>query len=340
MALNDTSLYWTPHDILTYNAMFNFIVGGRGTGKTYGALNYCIQKYIKQKTGFIYLRRYDTDLTKKERLLSTVAQEFPKYNFSVEGQKLLIRRNDSKKWDIMGYCMPLSKANSDKSIPFEFIDYIIYDEFLRGSSRQPYLKNEVEAFLDFYNTVDRYNDRVRCFFLANSTEIVNPYFLYYKMTPRQGDKIKTYKDGYIAFQYLKSKNFIDEVSKTRFGQMIKDTPYYDYAVSNEFRDDTDTFIAKKTPTATFHSAYTFDGRSLSLWQDIENGVFFVSEKVPKDKECFILTRTDMQPNMLMIERSNRYLKKIMKLYMMGCLFFDNINTRGLFYDILDYLNLR
>lgn len=337
----DKSLYWTPHKILTYNSMFNMVVGGRGTGKTYGALKFCINRYIKQARMFIYLRRYDTDLAKKERLLSTVSREFPNHEFMVEGQKLLIRRSGlDKSWDIMGYVMPLSKALSDKSVPFDMVDWIIYDEFLLGESKQTYLKNEVEAFLDFYNTVDRFNDRVRVFFLANSTAIVNPYFLYYKVAPRKTNRIKQYKEGYISLQYLKNKDFIDHVSNTRFGKMIADTPYYDYAVSNEFRDDTDNFIAKKSSAAKYHSAYTFDGQSIALWSDINQGVYFVTSKVPKDAKPFILTRDDMQPNLLMIERSNRLLRGVMRLYMQGSVYFDNVQSRSLFYQIMDYLNLR
>ena len=29
------SMYYDSHDIMTRNAMFNFVIGGRGTGKTY-----------------------------------------------------------------------------------------------------------------------------------------------------------------------------------------------------------------------------------------------------------------------------------------------------------------
>ena len=33
------ALYWDPNRTASYNALFNFIVGSRGAGKTYGILN-------------------------------------------------------------------------------------------------------------------------------------------------------------------------------------------------------------------------------------------------------------------------------------------------------------
>lgn len=44
--------------VLKYNVPFNFIVGGRGTGKTYGILKYMSDR----KKRFIYMRRTQKQL--------------------------------------------------------------------------------------------------------------------------------------------------------------------------------------------------------------------------------------------------------------------------------------
>lgn len=338
----DESLYWTPHNILTYNAMINYIIGGRGTGKTFGSLRYCVKRNIRNGSLFIYLRRYDTDLKKKERLMKDVAKKFPRSEFQVEGQKIQMRPakvSNTRKWRTIGYAMPLSSADSDKSIPYNEIETMIYDEFIKTKGMQQYIRNEPELLLDFFNTVDRYDDRVRLLCLANAVSIVNPHFVYHNISPRNMG-ISVWKDGTIAVERLQEQAFIDQVDQTRFGKLIKGTPYYDYAVSNEFTDDNDKFIAKRSSNASCQACFVFDDDTFAVWMDIGHGVMFVDRKPPKDAKLYALTRSDFQPNLIMIEKKSPILKGIMRLYMQGSLYFDSVKTRELFYNMLDFLNLR
>ena len=56
------SIFWNINNSVSYNALFNFIIGNRGGGKTYGMKNYVINKFIKKGEQFIYLRRYKTEV--------------------------------------------------------------------------------------------------------------------------------------------------------------------------------------------------------------------------------------------------------------------------------------
>ena len=42
--------------------MFNFIIGERGVGKTYGAIKFCINDYLKNGNQFVYVRRFKTEI--------------------------------------------------------------------------------------------------------------------------------------------------------------------------------------------------------------------------------------------------------------------------------------
>lgn len=338
----DESLYWSPHDILTRNAMFNYIIGGRGTGKTFGSLRHGAKKFLRCGKEFIYIRRYDTDLKKKDRLMVDVSKKFPRYEFQVEGQKIQVRKSkldDKRRWLTMGYVVALSGADSDKSVPFNSVELMIYDEFIKTKGMQQYIRNEPELLLDYYNTVDRYDDRVRLLCLANAVSIVNPHFVYHNLAPRNVG-ISMWKDGTIAVERLCEQAFVEQVNQTRFGKLVKGTAYYDYAVGNEFTDDTQDFIARKSAHSTFHSCYKFDNHIFAVWCDLDQGCMFVNLKPPKDAKVYALTKSDFQPNLIMIERSSKLLKGISRLYMQGSLFFDTVKTRELFYNMLDFLNLR
>lgn len=57
-------MYWDINKSLSYNALFNFIIGARGVGKSYGAKKLAIQNFLKKGKQFVYVRRYKEELKK------------------------------------------------------------------------------------------------------------------------------------------------------------------------------------------------------------------------------------------------------------------------------------
>lgn len=341
----DYELHYNSHGLMTRNAVFNYAIGGRGTGKTYDFKYKRIRHFIKTGREFIYLRRYKTEFDDKESFFNDVCQEFPGWEFKVEGMRGYMRRatpDDEKgeRWRLCCYFITLANALTKKSVPYPNVDWIGFDEFIIDKGSLHYLRNEVTAFLDFYNTVDRFQDRVRVMFMANAVSITNPYFLYYRLTPRKGTRFTSAMDGFHCCEYIESERFKQKVNETRFGKMISGTAYYDYAVSNRFQDDTDTFIAKKSDEARFYYAIRFDSRVVGIWVDYEAGIYYVSKRYPKNGLILALTKADMQPNLLMIEKSSRLLKSVQKLFMQGSVYFDSVQTREFFNQVFDYLNFR
>ena len=55
-------MYWDIGKPLSYNALFNFIVGARGTGKTYGFKQWAIKDFLKTGAQFVYVRRYKQEM--------------------------------------------------------------------------------------------------------------------------------------------------------------------------------------------------------------------------------------------------------------------------------------
>ena len=61
-------MYWDINKSLSYNALFNFIVGNRGAGKTYGSKKYVINRFLKYGEQFVYIRRFKDELKKIKKL--------------------------------------------------------------------------------------------------------------------------------------------------------------------------------------------------------------------------------------------------------------------------------
>ena len=100
-------MYIDLSKILSYNALLNFIIASRGTGKTYGTTKFVAKKFIEKEEEFIYLRRYKSELQKSiPRFFNAISvnNEFPDHVFSHKGYNVLI---DDK---VAGYGVTLSTA--------------------------------------------------------------------------------------------------------------------------------------------------------------------------------------------------------------------------------------
>lgn len=343
--MENDDIYWNSSRLMTLNAMYNMAVGGRGVGKTYDAKKKCIKRWIKKKEQFIYLRRYESETEDRHKLFDDVAREFPGWEFRVYGMRMQIRKASNKEkksgkgWRDMGLIVVLSKALTKKSVPLPLVTWIIYDEFIIDKGNIRYIHNEVEKFLDFYNTVDRFEDRVRVLFLANAVTITNPYFLYWGLRPKKNSIIRA-SDGYIALEMIDSRNFRKKVDESRFGKMIRSTKYYDYAVSNVFIDDTNDFLAKKSPDAKYWCSLRFDGEEFNIWVDYADFVYYLCKKKPSDALIYVLTRDDHTPDTVMIAKSSGIMKSIVKSFATGALFFETKRIRAAFMDMAAFLGYR
>lgn len=61
---NQNSLYYSNRHLFGNKALFYVLVGGRGRGKTFSTMNYCLRKFFKHGEKFIWLRLTETS-TKK-----------------------------------------------------------------------------------------------------------------------------------------------------------------------------------------------------------------------------------------------------------------------------------
>ena len=160
-------MYWDINKTLSYNCLFNFIIGNRGGGKTYGFKKRAIDNFLKRGSQFVYVRRYDTEFDHIDTFFDDIAEAYEELEFKVKDGKFFI--ND----EIAGWYIALTKAILLKSVPFPGVTLIGFDEFIIETGVYHYLKNEVRLFLDLYSSIARDRD-VIVFFMANAITITNP----------------------------------------------------------------------------------------------------------------------------------------------------------------------
>ena len=251
----DKSVFYSYNKVLSYHAMLNFILGERGVGKSYNLKAYLLNKFKKKGKQFIYLRRYDTELKKSlkdDEFFKDVGTDpmFAEDEFYVRGDKFYM--NDK----VCGYAVPLSKASIYKSVPFPDVDTIMFDEFLIDNATYHYLPEEPEKLLDFIETVGRLRD-IQVFCLGNSISIVNPYFDYFNISLPYNNDIKTFKNGLILINYIRNEAYRKVKKESKFGKLIENTKYSEYAIDNIALKDNNNFIKQERMPYIRHTLFNF-----------------------------------------------------------------------------------
>lgn len=317
---------------LTYNCLFNFVIGSRGSGKTYAAKKRAIKLFLEKGHQFVYLRRYQEELQETAESYFndiTLNGEFPDAVIEYKNGQYFV--NDQ----VAGYAMALTKAKDYKSISYPLVYFIIFDEFLieeNGYAR--YLKNEVKQFLNFYMSIDRYRG-CTVFFLANSVTMVNPYTLFWNLHLPYGSNIV--RKGDVLLQLVQDEEFIRERKETRFGKLIEGTDFAEYAIENKFIDDNKSFIMKKTEKAYYFFTMKYMGELFGVWIDYGEGKMFVSENVdPYCKIVYSLTVDDHAPNTLLLRQINKspLFKTFMDNYKLGNVYFESQKIKAFCYDVI------
>lgn len=335
-------MWYSYNKINTYNGLFNFIISNRGGGKTFGAIENGIKRFLKTGKQFMYVRRYQTEFEEIDSFFDSIiaSGKFPKLEFEVvkgKTRKFLINGK------CCGYYMALSVSQKKKSVSFPNVDRIYFDEFIIDKSI-PYLPNEVTKFLDLYETVDRKRDETKVYFLANNVSIVNPYFTYFNIVPRENERFSVFKDGLIVVEMFTDNEYIESKKNTKFGKLISGTTYGNFAIENKSLCDNDNFILKKKPIkSNFYFSIKADSFEVGFWECKSEGIIFCNKQIDlTSNRRYTISKNNHAPNFIMISSLNRcYEIKIMKKYFSyGLLRFQDQNIKHEVYKIMGLLNIK
>lgn len=318
------------------------VMSNRGGGKTFHFTRWAIDDFLKTKQQTIWVRRYGTQLTgTKEKpgilddnaFFSAVIKEglYPDVELKIEGNKGLING------EVGIIFIALSTSRSLKSINFPYVNKIIFDEFVIDGGKETYLKNEVEIFLDLYETTARLRENVRAVLLANSITIGNPYFLFFNIKPKKGQRFLV--KGQICLEMFTNKEFIEKKKQTQFGQLIEGTRYGRYAIENEWLVDNDTFIEKKSKDAEFMLGMKYNGTMYGFWVSYDNNLIYVNRQYdPYAYSLYTLTKEDHEANTLLIKtlNDNKRVKLIVTAFQNALLRFEDMQVKNQFYEFIGF----
>lgn len=338
-------MYYNGDKILNNPQPFSFLIGVRGTGKSYYYKRHVLRRYDKTKDKeapeqFIYCRRYVSDLDKSiPTLLDDILHEFPDHDIKID--KRTIYFDD----EICGFCIAVSEFIKYKSTPFPNVKWILFDEFLPedgkylGGKQNPFL--EPELCLNFYQSVARgykkpIRDDVMFIFIANSVTINNPYFQYFDIDKKINSNTKFYKGKGYNVELNKNESIVSEISDSKFGDLIKGSKYESYALGNDFYLDSDDFVKKITGNKNYLMTFKFDKLVFGLWRT-STGFYYLTDKIePNCKNIYTLNSKDHNEESVLISRlNNTFIKDLIKAYAMSKVYFENQRCKSFFENAIN-----
>lgn len=334
---DNMGIYYNNHKLISYNGLFNFIIGERGVGKTFSFKEFCTDQFLKNGSQFIYIRRYKTELEKsmmkgKVPCFYESLKNLDKYKdveLNNTANNILVNKK------LAGVAISLTTALILKSVEFTKVKYIIFDEFMiiKGSPYH-YLKNEIMQFLELYETISRLKD-VRVFFLGNAISTTNPYFTYFDIRLPYNSNFVTYKNGLIVIEYIKNLAYRETKKKSRFGKLIEDTEYAKYAIDNIMYEDTKSFLKKKPNNVRYLFTIYLQSKYYGCWiDDVNNEIFISKDYNPTSKNIYAMTKDDLIPNSILLYKWHFYYHNLISYFNSSKLFFDNTKTKNNFIDFL------
>ena len=328
-------MYYNGGELLSKNRLFNFIIGNRGGGKTYHWKVRCVREFLRSGKQFIWIRRYNTELENIKKWYDDIAHEF-------EGHKLEVTKKHIKIDGLVcGYIGALSTSQRLKSNAYPLVDKIIFDEFLIDKGSLRYINGEVELMLELVETIFRMrDDNNKVIFIANAISIVNPYFTYFNIKPNLDERFTLTK--HIAIELYTNQDYINKKLQTRFGDMIKDTKYGQYAIENKFLRDNYSFVMERpNKNLSYANTVIYNGHHFGVWLCSGKEQFLYVDDVIEENCQRVITMTydDINENGKYKKHDGMvgYIHQIKYYFNDGKIYFNNIETKKYFYEVIKAL---
>lgn len=264
---------------------FNFVVGGRGTGKTYGALKYVYENNIR----FMLMRRTQAqcDLINKPEFnpfkalaadldLDISVKAISKYN-------AVLLEESEEDYKTLGYTCALSTIANMRGFDASDVKLLLYDEFI-PERHERQLKNEGSAFLNAYETINRNrelsgSDPLQVLCLANAFNMANALFLELGLVDITEKMIQKNHELYINKEKgilicLLNKSSISEQKKETALYKVAGGSYTEMALNNDFAYNDASEIHSK-PLKEYKLICTIG--EISIYKNKGKREFYVSE---------------------------------------------------------------
>lgn len=283
------------------SAPFIIALGGRGTGKTYGALlDVANGRYGK----VVYVRRNGTQLS---AVKLPELNPFKRINHDI-GTDLMFSPMGKLTAGIyhgenvdgvikpvgapLGLGVALSVFSNVRGIDGMDYQTIIFDEFIKEAHERP-IKNEGEAFLNMYETLNRNRELpplkqapLKCLLLANSNDLRSPILdalglvdIIDRMLTK-GQEYKTIRNGMLSIYLYQDSPVSRAKASTALYQVANNADFSNMALNNHFSGANYEYV-KSCPLKEYHPLCSI-GDVTVFEHNSDRGLYYVIDGIKSD----------------------------------------------------------
>lgn len=227
----------------------SIIIGGRGIGKTYGALDYL----IRNKKRFIYMRNTKTQIGESATDFGNPFKRLNKdkgYNIHIYPEKEHFNIIDDSTGLNIGYACPLSIFENYRGADISDVDYVLFDEFIENRTLT---FDQYKCFVNMRETVGRNRELLGeeplyNILLSNSQSLNNPILVGENLIPiiegmKRSGQLKHKTKDLLLFLPVSE---ISELKKnTSLYRGKEGTRIYKENLQNEFANDSFYGVEKR-----------------------------------------------------------------------------------------------
>lgn len=340
MQLYDNNGYANIRAIYDLKLPFTFVVGSRGTGKTYSAIKMAIEDRIPH----ILMRRKQKQLdmiNKKELSPYKVVADDMGIDYDIESiapgvSGFYFGTYDPEQDKVvtddipLGITLALSTISNIRGFDASYTKMVIYDEFI-GEEQELPIRNEGVAFLNAYETINRNRELqgkepliMLC--LANSNKADNPIFIELGLVrilermKKNKQEIYINRDRGVGIFLLDSSPIAEMKKKTVLYRLNQNSEFNNMAVNNNFGFE-DLDIIRSRNLKEYKPVVNIG--ELTIYEHKSNGRYYVSSHFSGSVQTYTSSMTD-------IKRFKLYYHYLWNLYMAQMVDFEEYINLVLF----------
>lgn len=309
----------------------NIIIGSRGVGKTYSAIDFM----MSLDTPFIYLRNKATQI---ETCCTAFGNPFKKWcsntgrDVFIKSTKdcgMIFERINDEETQLKGYALPLSIFENMRGVDLSDVTHVLFDEFIE---RDKLKFDQFTGFMNFYETVNRNRELeneppLQVFMLSNAQKLDSPILAGLDLVSVIEGMVKSDQQNYSTGNIWLSlpKSAVSEAKKgTALYQIAQGTKYYSEAIENKFANDS-FYGVKKQPIIEYTGFACIDG--IYLYKHKSSAKYYAC-----NTPCDNVPIYDSKINTVLLYRA-LYIT-IAAAYASGNLFFSDFMVKSRLMDII------
>lgn len=254
-------MLYLENGYLNYNEIYNlpvpfiFIIGARGIGKTYGAVDHLYKNNIP----FLFLRRTKTQAyTQIDPEVSDIEKPLRQYDAIFNANKVTdtMQSLSIDGNEYFALVTSLSTGSNLRGFNGDRVEAIFFDEFIAQPEEKP-IREEASTFFNLVETISRNRELegrppVKVICAANSFNLANPIFIKLglvsiaeKMRIKESEVYIDRERGYCIIQPLHSPISAKKQESALYRLVGDDSDFAGMALRNKYLDDISDTVCSK-----------------------------------------------------------------------------------------------